>query len=761
MRVTIKTRLFGGFALVLILMVISAVMAMSKLSEVNTMLTSIVKGSAHEVRLADRIDQSLLEITRAEKDLILTESREEKEKYAGYIDRLLKEMQGELEELKNLSDEEGKAMLRTFAASWEEYLGVHKQVRELALLNSNVKAEKLSEGEARQAFGKAVAAIAAVVEENRREAAGAGDMAELKHIAEKRELAEDINRNLLELVRGEKNTILSSTLEEMDVQTKFMEKARKELEDRLNGLETLATGDERAGVKKLREQCALYLDLHSKVIELARQNGNNRAFELASGKGQELVEKSLALMGNIIAKCEKDMEEDKVASDRDYGSARNLLIALAGISLLLGIGLALWIAINIGKGITNAMNVTKAVAEGDLSKEVVIGSRDEIGDLLNYMKNMVANLRDTAEAADRIADGDLNVRVNVLSEKDTLGKALLNMVEKLREVVSDVKAAADNVAAGSQQMSSSSEEMSQGATEQAASAEEASSSMEEMASNIRQNSDNAQQTEKIARKAADDAREGGRAVTETVSAMKQIAQKISIIEEIARQTDLLALNAAIEAARAGEHGKGFAVVASEVRKLAERSQTAAGEISKVSASSVEVAEKAGEMLSHMVPDIQKTAELVQEIAASSNEQNTGADQINKAIQQLDQVIQQNAAASEEMATTAEELSSQADQLQGAISFFRIENSGGKHQQQAARSTIKVAHTHHIEPSRKPADANHSGVLKNHGKTQPKPAEAHSRKGNGSKPVESADGFMLNMDGGRQDGDALDAEFEQY
>ena len=214
--------------------------------------------------------------------------------------------------------------------------------------------------------------------------------------------------------------------------------------------------------------------------------------------------------------------------------------------------------------------------------------------------------------------------------------------------------------------------------------------MEEMVSNIKQNADNAQQTEKIALKAAQDAREGGKAVTETVSAMKEIANKISIIEEIARQTNLLALNAAIEAARAGEHGKGFAVVATEVRKLAERSQTAAGEINKLSASSVEVAEKAGEMLTRIVPDIQKTAELVSEINAASNEQNSGAEQINKAIQQLDKVIQQNASATEQMASTSEELSTQAEQLQETIGFLRIGDNGAEKRPGKAHRRINVA-----------------------------------------------------------------------
>ncbi len=211
-----------------------------------------------------------------------------------------------------------------------------------------------------------------------------------------------------------------------------------------------------------------------------------------------------------------------------------------------------------------------------------------------------------------------------------------------------------------------------------------------MTSNIRQNADNARQTEAIAHQASKDAEEGGQAVFQAVDAMKIIAEKIGIIGEIARQTNLLALNAAIEAARAGEHGKGFAVVAAEVRKLAERSGSAAGEISDLSARSVAVADQARNMLDKLVPDIRKTADLVQEIAAASNEQNAGAEQINKAIQQLDQVIQQNASASEEMASTSEELSSQAEQLQQAMSFFDIGEGGGRPSRKASAKASKAA-----------------------------------------------------------------------
>lgn len=375
---------------------------------------------------------------------------------------------------------------------------------------------------------------------------------------------------------------------------------------------------------------------------------------------------------------------------------------------------------NLEKFSIGDLDIITEVEPTDEDTKLIGNNFDKINLALDSTITVMRKITDMAKA---LAEGDLTVKAEQRSSKDELMEALDTMINGISRVVQDTMLAADNVASGSQQMSATSEQMSQGATEQAAAAEEASSSMEEMAANIRQNADNAMQTEKIALKSSDDAKNGGSAVSETVKAMKEIAEKISIIEEIARQTNLLALNAAIEAARAGEHGKGFAVVASEVRKLAERSQCAAAEISDLSSSSVEVAEKAGEMLNQMVPDIQRTSELVQEIAASCKEQDTGADQVNKAIQQLDQVIQQNASASEEMASTSGELSGQAEQMQETISFFQI---SAKKQTKSSPHAVK--------------------------KSTPKASQPEQA----AKPTSG--GLLINMDDSK---DSIDDEFEDY
>jgi len=372
------------------------------------------------------------------------------------------------------------------------------------------------------------------------------------------------------------------------------------------------------------------------------------------------------------------------------------------------------------------------ISKGDLPPQITDTYHGDFNLIKNNLNTLIVAMNDITDAAEQISNGNLTVEIHERSPQDKLMQALQTMVGGLTQTVSNIRAIAGEVSAASQSISTASIQVSKGASAQAAAAEEASSSMEQMVSNIKQNADNAQQTDKIANKSAKDAQESGKSVLEAVAAMKEIANKISIIEEIARQTNLLALNAAIEAARAGEHGKGFAVVAAEVRKLAERSQKAAGEINQLSANTLKVSEKSGEMLDKLVPDIQRTAELVQEITAASKEQDTGAEQINKALQQLEQVIQQNASASEEMASTTEELTGQSDQLVSALSFFHTGDEDGGRPRRPAN--VKPGRQLQAAPAR--------------------PAKQHGS----SNATKAAGGVNLRL---KDKHDDLDGEFERY
>ncbi len=291
----------------------------------------------------------------------------------------------------------------------------------------------------------------------------------------------------------------------------------------------------------------------------------------------------------------------------------------------------------------------------------------------SILRQLGADPLEVKKLVDAIAAGDLSTDLSAINEKKQVGvyAAMINMQKKLVFVVEQIQTNSNQISSAAAQVSDTASSLSGAASEQAASVEQTSASIEQMGASISQNSENAQATDKIANESATAAAEGGEAVCGTVEAMMQIAEKISIIEDIAYQTNMLALNAAIEAARAGDHGKGFAVVAAEVRKLAERSQIAASEISGLSGDSVKVAEKAGMLLEKMVPDISRTAELVQEITAASEEQASGVGQVSSAMQQLDKVTQQNAAGSEQLAATAEEMQAQSTNLQQVVSFFRL------------------------------------------------------------------------------------------
>jgi len=457
-----------------------------------------------------------------------------------------------------------------------------------------------------------------------------------KRVQHAMKIAEDVQF----ITKREKDLILTRDDQELEEYAKAVSDRSQDMLSRIDDLRNISDQRGQEIVDQFSKNWETYSKAYSKIKNLSMKNTDstsNAAYAISRSEAREAAMEAVSTINGIVKKNQAAMDDAAKEADALYARATRNMLVLLTASIMISIAVSLWIISSISKSINYAKEAIRKVAEGDLTVDISNTFKDEIGDLLDHFKVMV---------------------------------------EKLKEVLTFVVTASDNIASASMQMSSTSQEMSQGTQEQAASAEEISSSMEQMVSNIQQNTDNAQQTEKTAIKASEDMQEGSKSVNQTIDSMKKIAEKIGIIGEISRQTNLLALNAAVEAARAGDHGKGFAVVAAEVRKLAERSQVAAGEINDLSSSSVLIADKSGRLLEQIVPNIQNTAKLVQEIAAASQEQNTGAEQVNNAIQQFNIVIQQNAAGAEEIASSSEELASQAEHLRETISFFKIDKHPG-------------------------------------------------------------------------------------
>jgi methyl-accepting chemotaxis protein len=673
---SIKTKLTASFSILLIFLIIIAWLGISGMSTINSMLEVIVDESSEKIKLAARINQNLLAISRAEKNIILAKTQDEMDVFSENTSVENTEMSERRVQLRALIDDEGKILLDQFSEVWDKYIIINTEVRALARLNSNKVAGELSKGEARTAFDAASKEIRSLVEraDNALDSANTLDTARLA--ADKIRLSARINRNLVEIQRDEKNMILSSKSIEMEGFATEVDETKSDIADRLARLKLTLSNKERPAFDSFVRKYNQYLVLHTQVRTATRENGNQRAFDLSSDKGRELLDRASTFMSKLVRKSETDMENDAINSRQDFSSARLITLIITCIAIVLGAVMAMYIAMNISGSLQQLVRRLNDIAqgEGDLTVVVDDSAKDETGDLARSFNQFVA---------------------------------------KIRKVITDVTDSTDQLSTAAEELSTVSQLTGEGVQNLSKETEQVATAMNEMTVTVQEVASNAAQAASSAVEASSHAEKGGNVIRETVASVglltgeidksseaihklkvdsENISSVLDVIKSIADQTNLLALNAAIEAARAGEQGRGFAVVADEVRSLAQRTQQSTSEIEqmidKIQSGTINVVDsmnksreqtlqvvgkidETGHVLTLITSSIVSINDMNSLIASAAEEQSSVAEEINRSVVNVQELTGQSATSTAQASTTSHELAQLGEALKSLVGQFKV------------------------------------------------------------------------------------------